>query len=325
MHPNPIHAILTPLPVEYEAVCARIEEKTTPGSQTLPTTIGKIAGQEVVCVLSGKGEANAAASFQYVSQMWNPRWIFLVGIAGGLQDTKRGDVVVPNFIYYLDFGKISGGKYIRRPEYDFAPDRSLLAYAELVAEKRSRNWTEHIKLKRPDRQPNRTTKAIVGYLGSGNKVIDDPKHGIFKAAAKTIPELHAIEMEASGVGASLRLEQSRRAIGILMIRGISDVPDENKAGKTGTAQRQFWKSYASAAAAAFLEEVLSLIPLHNSKWKTRAEKNIGNGINNFEVGLKSSEHHSFQPFNETTAASEIVQYSRILVPLEAERLFVATQ
>jgi nucleoside phosphorylase len=328
---KPKYAILTPLAVEYEAVRAHISHEVAPKSQTLPTTIGKIADHEVVCVLSGKGEANTAASFQYVSQTWNPRWIFLIGIAGGLRDVRRGDVLIANFVYYLDFGKVTGGKYIRRPEYDFAPDRSLLAYAELVVERTNDTWIDRIKTVRPGGRSNQDPRAVVGYLASGNKVIDDPSQPLFQAAAQTIPELYGIEMEASGAGASLRLEQSRRAIGVLMIRGISDVPTENTKKKTGSSQRQLWKAYASAAAAAFLDATLSIIPSSNLELEIPSKRKLEGAE---KEGLSTSGKAAFLPevsLQQRAPETDYlltnpdgIQYARVLVPLEAERLFVAT-
>lgn len=55
-------------------------------------------------------------------------------------------------------------------------------------------------------------------------------------------------MEEIGAGASTRLAQSERTVRSLMIRGISDEPEPASIGKQ---QRQQWKKYAVATAAAF--------------------------------------------------------------------------
>ena len=324
-------AILTPLPVEYAAVCAILQNRSDAPESTLPSTAGTIGVHRVVCVLTGKGESNTAAAVQFVSQTWKPRWILLVGIAGGLAGLQTGDVIVSSYVYYLDFGKLIDGKYIRRPEYDFQPDRSLLAHAELIIETADGIWQDRIRVDRPDKKARVRTHAVVGYIGSGDKVIDDPDHPFFECVRATIPELHAVEMEASGAGAGLRLEQSRRAIGLLMIRGISDVPTSKPERRRGSDQRRLWKKYSSAAASAFVEALLLHLPADPLEVRQQGTPDPVGDKPDRDRAAGGPSGNDLRPtkaqagsLEEPQGAIGTEQYARVLLPLQAERLFIAT-
>jgi nucleoside phosphorylase len=182
-------AILTPIAVEWKAVCARMANLREAINEPLPTSTGTLGKAHVVCILSGKGQANTASALQHVMACWQPRWIMLVGIAGGFPERgiRKGDVVVGNFIYGYDFGKLVKGRYVRRPEYDYSPDRLLLAHAELIAADPHRLWSNDIPCSRPDTKSLDTSAAHLGYIASGDKLIDDPDHSFFKNVRSTVP------------------------------------------------------------------------------------------------------------------------------------------
>ncbi len=241
-------AVLTPIGPEWAAFGDYLLDCVPVAGSLVPARIGRIGTQQVVSALVQKGEANAATSLQFVLDRWKPRWVMLLGIAGGFSESgiALGDVVLGSFIYHLDFGKIVGGKFRRRPEYDFQPDRILLSHAEAFIATNP-EWTRSIALSRPDRRSAQHSRVHVGYIASSDKVVDDAHSPIFQSLRSTVPEVHAVEMEASGVGAAVRLEQGRRLVGFMTIRGISDLCDGERAN--GSAQRAAWKRYASTAAA----------------------------------------------------------------------------
>lgn len=319
-------AILTPLAVEYQAVRKVIEDPSEPRSQKLPTTIGKIGQHTVVCVLSGKGESNTAAALQHVFHEWGPRWVLLVGVAAGLADLQHGDVIIGTFVCGLDFGKLVSGRFVRRPEYDFSPDRSLLAFAELTSELDRDSWHKRILARRPDKRPARTSRVHAGYIGSGDKVVDDPKHPIFEAAVATIPELHAIEMEAVGAGASLRLEQSMRTVGALMIRGISDTPGAPPPGLGGSEQRSKWKGYAAAAAAAFVAKFLHRLPEYDPD-SHADESRAGAATFSHSPSIDKASALALGHASSTGRqdAESVSDLATILVPYQAQGIFMAAK
>ena len=252
--------LLVPTADEFIAVSACLNDMREPSDQTMPTKIGFVGRHTVACVMSGKGEPNTASALQYVISKIQPRWVVLVGIAGGFPDQgiHRGDVVIGSYIYHLDFGKVKAGKYIHRPEYDYAPDRSLLSHAEVLAAEVNQESRVLTSVYRPDSLASNVTRIHVGYIASSDKIVDDPDSRMFKAMRAAVPEIHAVEMEAAGAGAAVRLAQSNRTVGFLTIRGISDEPSE--AGTTGTEQRKQWKHYATSAAVGFLQQLLLALP-----------------------------------------------------------------
>jgi len=175
--------IACPIIAEYEIMSRSLTKHQQVGADgPLIATIGQLGRHRVVCVQTGKGETETAAALQWALGKWKSRWVLLVGIAGGFpeQKVRRGDVVVATFVYNFDFGKIEDKRFIRRPELDFQSDRKLLAYANLVAVRRAVTWTDTIRETRPDKEPNTASKLSFGYIGSSNKVIDDPSYESFR-------------------------------------------------------------------------------------------------------------------------------------------------
>lgn len=121
-------------------------------------------------------------------------------------------------------------------------------------------WTGRIKASRPDGRGKQRSKLHCGPVASGEKVVDDPGYRFFVDAKAKLPDLYAVEMEGAGAGTAVEHARTERLVGFFMIRGISDVPrDGAEQGEQprGTAQRDAWKRYAAAAAAAFLEHLLT--------------------------------------------------------------------
>lgn len=265
-------AVITPLPVEWYAIAAHLVD-SEPIQSNVPTVVGKIGRYRVLLRMPYRTGNYAAADLaRSTANEYAPRWIALVGVAGGFPDEgiRIGDVVVASHIYAYEYGKIHLGTvdeasyFQRRQDYDFTPDQGWLAHIRLIANAPPAlriEWTSGIKDARPDGQSPQSSNLHVGPTASGDKVVDDPSYEFFDQAISSLPGLFAVEMEAAGVGAVTTHLQAERQIGFLMIRGVSDTPrslqntDEGK--PRGTEERDSWKPYAAAAAAAFLEYLLS--------------------------------------------------------------------
>jgi nucleoside phosphorylase len=227
---------------------------------------GRIGSYSVLCCASGKGQEETASAATLILERFQPDFVFLVGIAGGFPERKvhRGDVVVAHNIHSFDYGKLIDGTFRRRPENDFNCDRKLLAFAEVVAASNERDWRSYLQRERPDGlEPSQSRVHVDCYVASSNKVVDDPDHDFYAKVAGAFDELHAVEMEGIGAGASARLAQSERRVGFLMVRGISDEP--GRRDSDGTAQRENWKGYASAVAAAFTRRLVEELPSPKKK------------------------------------------------------------
>ncbi len=254
--------VLTPLPEEFIAFSKHMKNVTNADDQILPTKIGTIGLHSVACILTGKGEGNTASALNQLSFTFQPRWILLSGVAGGFpeRDFRRGDVIIGRFIYDMDFGKYENNRYLRRPEYDYGPDRALLSHAELLASNKSSAWQDRILESRPDGRDKSESRAQAGYIASSDKIIDDPSNKFFEDVKATIPEVDAVEMEAAGAGAAVRLAQARQTLGFLMVRGISDEVSNSSQNVSGRNQRKVWKEYAADVSAAFIESLLITLP-----------------------------------------------------------------
>lgn len=282
--------IVTPMPVEWEAVRRKIGNLATV-SGDVPLARGTIGGADVLCALSGKGSGMTGAITMQLIERHSPRYVFLVGVAGGLEGVALGDVVVPTSVADLDYGKVEASEFHRRRENDWIPDHKLLQFATLLGEHESETWKTLIAVRRPDRRLSSAVKAHFGYFGSSGKVVDDPTYPSIEDARKTATELLAVEMEATGFGAAAKAAQSGSKVGMLMIRGISDLVDVSRSGGgTGTKQRGKWKPFAADAAAAFAAALIGeLYPqtsnVANDKKPSVDKLNVSANASSYEMSV----------------------------------------
>lgn len=264
--------ILSALPEEYQAVCSRLtNSRQAPGSLSNTNLyaweLGEILHQEtgrpysVAVGLTGRaGTSDSALATQNAISQWNPRYVFFVGIAGGLGSLQKGDVVIARLIHGYEYGKLDDKQFITRSDWTYHTDQGLVtnAMAFIV---RNPDWIEDIRVSSPEETE---PQASIGEIASGDKVVDDPDMEFFQSVIKTWPKLEAVEME--GVGVSKAIEQARSmgvSVGFLMIRGISDKPRPNtEAENRGTSERDTWKVYAADVAAAFtISFIASRLPI----------------------------------------------------------------
>lgn len=288
--------LAAPTGIEWHAACAVLESPIVVEASQ-PTKRGRLAPYDVVCMQLGKGIARAATNLTAAMYDYKPRWVILLGVAGGFSDKKvfRGDILVAEFVYGYEFGKLDAGEFTHRPDYDFHPDASLLAYSEALIEAPDRQWLKRVSTTRPDKKDSTATNLHIGYVASGDKVIDDPSHPLFTTMKQQLPKLHGIEMEGAGASAAIRQQQTKSAIGFLMVRGISDEPS---AGNTdvGTDQRKEWKGYAAACAARFAAELIERFPGKGVRLDTPTERTedqiLATAVNQLCDDLKRSVHRA---------------------------------
>lgn len=251
--------ILTVLPQEYKAVCDQFEQlHPLPGMSGAPNiyawktgtvSCSSLGGAYTVSIgmMGRAGTPQSALATVEAIQRWKPRYIFFVGIAGGLSKLDKGDVVISDVIHGFEYGKIEA-VFLPRDDWTYRTDLGLLNGANDYA--LSPDWQSRVRIQPPSAY---SPKIVAGEVASGDKVIDDPTNAFFEAILKRWPKVVAVEMEGAGVGAAIEQAQALgHAPGFMMIRGISDVPRPPQTGETrGTTERDNWKPYASATAAAF--------------------------------------------------------------------------
>jgi RNA-directed DNA polymerase len=270
-------AIMTVLAEESNAVAQKLTNlKRVAGSNKRPNIYDYQYGS-VPCASYGlpyrvvlgrlgrAGNTQGALGIMSAIERWSPRYVLLVGIAGGFakDNIQLGDVVFSDVICGYEYGKLDKGEFILKPHQIYQSDVGLLNGALGLANKID-VWAQDLK----DGKVRRVTKAIKGVVASGDKVVDDPTVPFFQQAQEKLGPLHAIEME--GVGASAAIDHAHalgKQVGFMMVRGISDMPkglselglitDSSTVGVRATEERDTWKMVAAEAAAAFAIALIS--------------------------------------------------------------------
>jgi HEAT repeat protein/nucleoside phosphorylase len=243
---------------EYGAICTKLSIFAQPEIQLnsnlyswkfwdVPSLKHKDAYRVALGVTGRAGNNQSALAANEAIDMWRPRYIIFSGIAGGLSNSKLGDVIIADVIYGYEYGKIDG-KFNPRGNWTYKTDLGLLTGAGTYA--LHDDWRDGISVKPLIES---TPRVISGEIASGEKVVDDPTNEFFKQVLKMWPKVKAVEMEGFGVGIAIEHAQSLGIpVGFMIIRGISDLPRPNKDNEARvTNERDAWKAYAGDTAAAF--------------------------------------------------------------------------
>ena len=170
-------AILTVLEPEYAAAAARVEDPS-PVEGTAARRYRWIRGEiesstydrpyHVVVGMAGdKGEVAGALATRAAIGRWNPRYVLLVGIAGGVGGSASvGDVVLPDPIWSYEVGHLADSFTPKLgSHYDYAPDPALLRAALAVRPA----WLHGIRAEPPGKRP--PSSVVSGPIASGDKRI----------------------------------------------------------------------------------------------------------------------------------------------------------
>jgi nucleoside phosphorylase len=238
--------ILTALPVEYQAVRRHLEQiQEVEHPQGTLYERGTFAGQErswqVAIAEIGMGGSGAAAETERAIHFFQAQIALFVGIAGGIKDVQRGDVVVARKVYNYEAGKVAKD-FLPRPEV-WSGNYALVQRAR--ADARNKTWLERLPRPAPDPSP----RVLLGALAAGEKVVASTKSSVYHLLQKNYSDALAVEMEGHGF---LDAVQANHKVQGLVIRGISDLIDDKLAADTAGFQER-----ASQHAAAFAFEVLS--------------------------------------------------------------------
>ncbi|TKC98018.1 hypothetical protein E8A74_42905, partial [Polyangium fumosum] len=291
-------AIITVIEPEYHAMLAHVEDiERVPGTQEAPNQYAWQAGwisqangkgryRVVVALLAQPLGTTGAIALGPTVDRFMPRYVLLVGIAGGLArgNVRKGDVVVSRVIQYYEYGK-QGVKFTPRPDFTFRMTGSLIRGAESIVED---DWGRQMRREPPADAGK--PQVHFGLVASGDKVVDHVENDLLKEVLEKIPSALAIEMEGAGVAQAAEELRERQTLGFLMIRGISDLPTSQSNAETAIIQsheRDTWKPYAAATAAAFAAHLIRtawpMLPRgserkHLSTWTRRWRHQISDVI-----------------------------------------------
>ena len=251
--------VATALPVEFEAVRRHLANIATEvGEHGTRYEAGSFKNARIVILETGAGNVEAAIEVETAISRYAARYLFFVGVAGGLKDVKIGDVVAATKIYSYESGK-SGDEFLARPKMSES-SHYLVQLARSTA--RSNQWVE--KLAEGQSQP----AALVGPVVAGEKVINSLEASELQTIRKTYSDALALEMEGYGV---LRVGYSREQVRIIVIRGISDL-----LGGKDAADAKGSQSISSANAAAFAFKMIESLlaergPIRGETWEALAK------------------------------------------------------
>lgn len=222
-----------------------------------PDSTTSVYSVVVLCLLD-MGRVEAANATNDAIRRWNPRYVLMVGIAGGVshQGIMLGDVLISNQVVDYELQKLTpDGPKVRYNVH--RADPRLFGAAMSLAN----DWQGLIEHRRPK---NGLSRRFHGPVATGDKVI--AVEDVLSELHQDWPKLIGVEMEAGGVASAAF--QSASQPGFFMVRGVSDLADANK-DSTGTND---WRDYACDAAASFtimllrngpVPEIVSL--KHNNK------------------------------------------------------------
>ncbi len=250
--------IITALQKECEAVLRHLgsyQEVRTKGRTFYRASIqsqkSNNSYQVVVLSLTTMGNYRAALATQQAISVWNPSYIILAGIAGGVQKGNSrylGDLLVGEQIVSYEPGKQTEFGIQRRYEV-YRPAKILLEAAKNLP---LQEWALATIVPRPDG----TTKRVIpqvhfGVVASGEKVVADA--ALTNELQSDWSQLVGIEME--GVGIATAAYYADYLPGILLVKGMCDWADGFK--------NDDWQEYAADAAASFVIGLLKSEPFES--------------------------------------------------------------
>jgi len=233
--------VLTVLDEEKDAVISVFKEKGTELEERVdidnPVTAvwfeGSVGNKQValVKILDKRNEA-ASAFVTRVIDHWNPSYLILTGIGGGVKEkVNLGDVVFPKEIRLFGEHR-EAGKVDVRPITVSSPDSVLREIAGSI--KKDFNFKVH-----------------EGVVISTDAVINDPDDELLKRILDLHNEVLVFETEGGGVARAVYDTRSNK-VPFLSVRGVSDFVNDFE----GKLIRERWKEKAARHAAEFTFKII---------------------------------------------------------------------
>lgn len=235
--------------------------KTPKDSQTY--YLGKFGQYKIAHVQCGMGSLSRDASTLTASnavKLINPKFLLMVGIAFGIDDTKQkiGDVLVSEAILPYNSKRVGKNQTIQRAAATSASLTILNRFKNL------RTWEYFV---------NETDKSeiICGHILSGEELIDNKEHR--DELLKVYQNAKGGEMEGAGI-----VSACDGKLQWIIVKGICDFADGNKGQNKENNQR----IAASAAISACLEVFSSKTAFDEFKIVVSDEESIAANSISFE-------------------------------------------
>lgn len=219
---------------------------------------------DVEVILARTDQTNVSASLETERALnhFQPRYVFFVGIAGGLKDVGIGDIVIGKDVFGYERGKDTGEGFKSRPSpglSSYMLERMATNYAH------SEGW-KAVAAMLPNSTYFNPIEVYTGTVASGEKVDASTGSELHKFLQVHCNHALAIEMEGYGFLEAARQHPSTDA---LLIRGISDLVDNKAASDAGGSQ-----PYATENAATFTINLIKHLysSIIKSRFPTDAER-----------------------------------------------------
>ncbi len=249
-------------PTDYQGTRSKPSEY----SWTLGTIPEKNTGNHYRVVLATTHEqtnVSAAIATKETFERFHPRYVIFVGIAGSLKEwVKQGDIVIGNYVWGYGYGRVEQtGAYTPRHLFTVALDNALKSRAATFVQRKP-DWWQSVGAKPIGES---VPPAVhFGGIASGDMVIESIESAFGQAIVKDDSDLYAVAMEEHGAVQAVRQIQQTTPIGLMVVRGITDIPAgviTGEASETAPAAghdvRKQWTEYATRLAASFVYQYVS--------------------------------------------------------------------
>jgi nucleoside phosphorylase len=217
--------------------------------------------------LPGTGNYEAATAITRAIDVWNPRFVLVGGIAGGVKrsEFELGDLILADLIVGYEPGKELNAFFESRAK-SLRPDVELLGLARDLPPK---DWIFSVRVPRPDGTSGRVIPRVhEGIILSGEKVIASAvrfaeiSRDVDKTVSNVLSKSLAIEME--GYGAALAAFRAPTAPAFFIAKAICDWAN--------SAKDDSWQAYAASVSAAFIAALIARVPVKAFGKKNQAQR-----------------------------------------------------
>jgi len=240
--------IFTAIPEEFQAVRAHLSSHQDHflGRTGTYYEIGNYKEWRIGVTQTEAGNVKTATEVERGINEFKPKYVFFVGVAGGVKDVKIGDVVVGTKVYNYEIGKASK-EY--KPRLGFGQSNYFLEQRAKAVQAKN-VWQSKIKAT-PYNANFGQPEVFVKPIAAGEKVIDSKRSEVFKLIQQNCSDALAVEMEGYGF---LEAKRPHKQVEALLIRGVSDLIN----GK-GNADKQGSQFVASSNVSAFAFAVIDTL------------------------------------------------------------------
>lgn len=238
--------IITILPEETDAVCQVLSLHRCPSKFGKRTYyIGEIDPQDVenvrhvICTQAiDQGESSVISAYNDMMNQYQPKFVFLIGIAGSILDSQKEKKALPGERRELDLCDVVIAKsvidYELRKEtangieqrgrmYNVSAESAAIINDFLVT-------LESHPLTAIEGSKNANLHVLFDPIGSGNAVIGNELSKIVTWLKEVNSKVVAVEMEAAGISSAFYEKglSEHNVKGLLVVRGISDMANVDK-------------------------------------------------------------------------------------------------